>query len=212
MIAISKLWVLRMRGANKTPEEDIIRGLRSRNLKEVSIAIKQLYTDEWMALASRAVQSVSGKESDTEDVFQESLTAMIKNVQYGSFRQDSKLSTYFYEICRRQCMKSFSKYHTVEVNERIIDNTTPSLEKIWVEKEKQAEKKTLVEKLLTDLGQPCTNILKLRKKGYDFDEIAEAMGYGNPDSVRNQAARCRKKMRKLLQSDQTLYNRLKSLR
>lgn len=197
---------------NKKSETDILAGLRSNNSREQSATIRRLCTPEWTGMARKAVQSVGGREADVEDVFQESLAALVKNVMYGKFREESKLSTYFYEICRRKCMKMFQKNKFIAIDNITIEDTNPSLENLLMDKEEREEKRALVNQLLEELGEPCTSILKYRKLDFSYEEIAGELDYDNPDTVKNQASRCRRRMRKLILADPGIYKKLKVTR
>ena len=192
-------------------EMDILKGLRSSRDQELNAAIKKLYNPEWIGLARKAVKSAGGRDDDVEDIFQISLTALVKSVIIGRFQGDSKLSTYFYSICWRTAMKIDPKGKFTEIDEKMIQGSAPSPETLIMEKEKREEKKKLIDQVFDAMGEPNSSILKYRKRGYSYTEIAKEMGYDNSDTVKNQAARAREKLRKHLSSNPKLYKRLKDL-
>lgn len=195
----------------KEDETEILAGLRSLDKRTQNEAIKKLYNNAWINLAGKAVSSVGGKEADVEDIFQESLAALVKNVMKGRFRGDSKLSTYFYEICRRRAMGSFKKGNHGELNESMIKENSPSLEILIMDREQREELSHLVNKLLNELGEPCAGILKFRSLDYSYEEISEALDYGNPDTAKNQAGRCRKRLRENLNAKPEIVKKIKIL-
>lgn len=197
---------------SKIEEAQIIEGLRSRQEKLQNEAIKMLYSDIWMNLAKKAVISVGGNKEDTEDIFQESLAALVKNVMNGNFRGASKMSTYFFEICRRKTMSTLKMGYNAELVESNLAETSPSLEVSMMNQERKEELRSIVADLLGQLGEPCASILKFRNLNYSYEEIADILAYDNPDTAKNQAGRCRKRLRESITAKPDVFKKIKTLR
>ena len=67
------------------------------------------------------------------------------------------------------------------------------------ELEKRIEREDFVDRMVGDMKPPCSQILQMfyfdKKKG---EEIAEAMGYANTDTVKTQKYKCMQKLKPLL--------------
>lgn len=199
----------RMDKSEITVELEILSGLRSGSQRERAAAIRRLCTPEWEGLARRAVRSAGGRDADLEDIFQESLAALVKNVMIGRFQENSKLSTYFYEICRRRCLKAYRKKEFAELTEAMIGDVTPSLENLLIDREVREERKQLLNRIIEGLGEPCASILKFRKLEYSNEEIAEQLNR-SADTIKNQSSRCRKRMREIIESNPELLKKMRS--
>lgn len=197
---------------SNTSEETILKKLKAGTKKEIDDAFRLLYSKKWKGLARKAVLSTGGRESEVEDVFHDSLIILAKNVLADKFEGNSKLSTYFYGICRLRYLRYYSKTEIIDINKLKSQKTDLNLQDLLLGEIRNKELKGLIDKVINALGQPCSSILFYRKLGVSFVEIANELNYTNPDSVRNQAARCRKKMRDYLISNEELLNKIKKLR
>ena len=194
-------------------DETIINALQSQHRVERNHAITFLCKDaRWMAFARKAVFSAGGAEADVEDVFQESLTALVRNIMNGKFNGESKISTYFFRICQLRYLKKYKKKEfAVEKADTIIE-TQPSIENYIIEREKNQSLKLVMDQLLSQMGEVCRRMLLFSKLGYSMQAIAQEMAYTNIQSAKNQALRCRKELREMMEADPKLLQKIQSLR
>ena len=199
-----------MEPTTKKLEPDMIAGLQhgSREMRE---SIIRRLIDEWGGIALTIVRNANGNDADADDVFNESLAALIRNVMEGKFKGESKLSTYFYSICRLRYLKMKKPGAHLEINEETFGGLEPSLEHVLIDEERRREKVSIMNRVVNSLGEPCASILKYWSLGYSHEKTGELIGRST-DTVKNQAGRCRKRMRESIESDPVLYHKLKALR
>jgi RNA polymerase sigma factor (sigma-70 family) len=176
-------------------------------------ALEALCSPQWEALARKAVLAAGGPEMIVEDVFQESLTKLANNIMQGKFRGESKLSTYFYTICRRLYLKKYAEKPPPEGEEVWQeDEHVPSADLLLIDQETQARLSQVLEDILQRLSKTCAQLLTRIKQGLDYQTIAEELNYENKDVVKTQAMRCRRQMREFLTANPEWAQLIKSLR
>jgi RNA polymerase sigma factor (sigma-70 family) len=176
-------------------------------------ALEALCSPQWEALARKAVLAAGGPEMIVEDVFQESLAILANNIMQGKFRGESKLSTYFYTICRRLYLKKYSEKPPPEGEEAWPEEEhAPSADLLLIDQETQARLSQVLDDVFRHLSKTCAQLLTLIKQGLDYQTIAEECNYESKNVVRTQALRCRRQMREFLTANPEWAQLLKSLR
>lgn len=164
----------------------------------------------WRSAVGRLVQDLGGSEADSEDTFQEGLVIFIKNVRDKKFENRSQLMTYFLGICRNVYLQQFGNRRAHSLGEQ-PDLEEPPRESQIVEDERQATVVRLYKRVLDNLGDTCRQVIELVKLRYSMEEIAAAMAYTNVQSAKNQALRCREKMRNFIIETPGLREQIKSV-
>lgn len=179
-------------------ENDYLEGIMTNN----HFAIASLYRLHF-PIIEQFILSNSGNHHDARDVYQDSFTILIQNVRKNTFRQDSKLGTYLYSICRRQWLKELNRRRHVMVD---FQEVAPFIE---LEKEEDLEitnQELRFEKLdhaLVNLSDKCQNLIRrfyILKES--MDQIASALGYTNADNAKNQKYKCFKRLKSLYFANQ----------
>lgn len=166
-----------------------------RSLEE---AIGWLYHhSEFRKQTLKLVKNFGGTQEDAEDVFQEGLAALVMNIRKGSFKGDSKISTYFFKICK-YCW--YSKFDKKKKQQEIKDNiglsikTEDSPEDFFILTENQKELMATLGKL----GSICQKIISYWMAGFRMDEIAAKVGYKNANVVGKKKHHCMKALKALV--------------
>lgn len=135
-----------------------------------------------------------------KDVFHDALIVLYEKVVKGDFTLTCSIQTYLNSICRNQILVRLKKtekhsLYSEEYDERITD---------WYETDEsentsrmQAIGKAL--EMLKELGGKCYEIL--RRYFYEnnsMEKIAYELEYSNADNVKNQKARCQKRLKELV--------------
>lgn len=133
------------------------------------------------------------------DIFHDALIVFYEKITKDDFTLTCSIQTYLNSICRNQLLVRLKKdgkqfHYSEEYNDKITD---------WFEKDEQEDsgKMQAVTKaleLLKNLGGKCYEIL--RRFFYDnhsMAKIAFDLEYTNADNVKNQKARCQKKLKEL---------------
>ncbi len=135
-----------------------------------------------------------------QDIFHDAIIVLYEKVVKPDFVELScSIQTYLNSICRNQILVRFKKSgkhseYSEEYDERIDD---------WFENthdEKSEKMQATVSALdkLKDLGGKCYEIM--RRYFYEnqsMEKIAIEMEYTNADNVKNQKARCQKKLKEI---------------
>nr|WP_298923575.1 sigma-70 family RNA polymerase sigma factor [uncultured Allomuricauda sp.] len=139
----------------------------------------------------------SGNDDDALDVFQEAIIVFYKNVMAGKYELRSKISTYLFEVSKRQWLNQLNrrkKYEKQSDGVVVVD---------WGQEDDEIEftykgpslKKYLME-ALEKLGEPCKSLLETTIfLGMRMEDIAEKFDYSGPRSASQQKLRCLKKLR-----------------
>ena len=175
--------------------------------KSLEEAINWLYHQSGFQMqATKMVKNYGGSSEDAEDVFQEALTALTLNIRRGRFNGDSRISTYFYNICKNCWYSKFEK----KQKQTLISNTLEqpaegsySPEDLLILTENQA-KWTPV---LARLGHICQQILSLWMVGYNMTEIAEKVGYKNAGVVSKKKHGCVKDLKELASAEPEIFKK-----
>ena len=139
------------------------------------------------------------------DIYHDAVIICYEKIIENKFVLTASIQTYLNSICKNQLLKQLDKH---KLSTSILDSTTEQTD--WYEDAEISELKLKalnfsLEKLKS-LGGKCYEILK--KYFYDnlsMQKIAVDMGYTNAENVKNQKARCQKKLN---QFAITFYNKI----
>lgn len=149
-------------------------------------------------MIKRFILKNKGCTADAEDIFQEALLILYRNVQSDEFNLTCKLSTFIFKICRNLWNKelrrrkfSYMSYYEKEdlVDEISFDSQT----------EKQMIKIYL--KHIKKLSQSCQKILLLHFENRSIDEIMNVMGYKVRQTALDKKFRCKKLLIDAIKAD-----------
>lgn len=152
-------------------------------------------------LRHRVIQFVkanSGNEQDGQDMFHEGIIVLDRNLRTGKFRGESSLDGYLYSICRFQWMNQIRKNTRVDLQEdntQLDETVTDNPESLSMD----AEKKAILERVLTQLGERCQKILSLWKLNYSMQEIADQLGFSSAAMATKNKYKCHKSLLKFLE-------------
>ncbi|MBC7776741.1 MAG: sigma-70 family RNA polymerase sigma factor [Phycisphaerae bacterium] len=142
------------------------------------------------------------RQLDDEDLltaYNSAIIAVRKQILNNAFRGESALATYLQKIFSNRCidiLRTKSSNRTVPM-EHIPDAPDESQDLLsrWV-REEQLE---MVREKLKHLGGVCEKILHLSEYlDYTAQQIAEAIGFSNANSVNSKKYSCLQKLRELM--------------
>ncbi len=134
------------------------------------------------------------------DIYHEAIIYFREKVLSGNFTLTCSIQTYLNSICRNQILvrlKRSEKHsqYSEEFDERITDWYEP--EEIESTDRMNAILKGL--EMLKSLGGKCYEILKrFFYENNSMEKIAYDLEYSNADNVKNQKARCQKKLKEIV--------------
>lgn len=147
-----------------------------------------LYKDHYTMIRNYVLKN-SGDEGMVDDILQESVIAVWKNVNKKDFLLQSKLSTYVMAIAKNLWFKELKKktrFKLVDESEKLNE---PS------EEQKQNFDHSIIVQLVKEMDETCRKLLSY----FYFDElenkvIAEKLGFANTDTVKSKKYQCFKKL------------------
>ena len=172
----------------KNTEKELINGIKQND----SSTIRRIYKSEFNRIKSM-VTGFRNIQLEPEDIFQEGLTRAIINVRNGSYKGESKFSTYLYGICRNLCLKEYNrkKPYLIEKFEEQGETVEPD----------NFDLIHLILKVKRELNEDCISILNLRfglnneqEDGMRFEEIAKKLGI-DAANARQRFKRCMDKIK-----------------
>jgi RNA polymerase sigma factor (sigma-70 family) len=135
-----------------------------------------------------------------KDIYQDAVIVFYEKALSKSFILSSSIQTYLNSICYNQVITRFKKdSKNTQISEEINPNT-----KDWFDKDEHEDNEkqfTSLEKALAKLKEAGGNCYEILQRFFFLKqsniEIAKEMDYSNADNVKNQKARCQKRLKEL---------------
>lgn len=157
---------------------------------------------------SKGLQKLGAEQDQTKDIFQEGVLIFYHQAQKNDFELSCQPSTYLFGICQnifRNKKRKEDKQNTLSNTDFLIEVSDTNLENQQYNQEndiyKSEEAISVLRKILTQLGQPCKNLLT----GYYVDkfsmkELAKKLGYNSDATAKAQKYKCLQRAKKLAQN------------
>lgn len=146
-----------------------------------------------------------GDLANAEDVFQECLILLDRNIRENIFERNGSIKTYFFGIVKQYWFNQKRKMNKV-INQEIPETQDFSYDiegSLYYE-----EKKDLINEILTQIGGKCRQILSLYKLSLSNTEIAAELGLSSPEMAKKYTYRCREKFKAFVLKRSHLINLL----
>lgn len=142
------------------------------------------------------LKSKGAVEEEAEDCFFEGLSAMVINIRAGKFNKESSLETYLFSICKMIWYKKFKRMVTHQnwADQYDMDETVAGAEIKMIGEELQKG----LALLMGRLKDKCSEVLHLWSLSYSMTEIADTLGYANPQVAMNKKNKCLSELKNLL--------------
>lgn len=163
--------------------------------------IKYVYK-EFFPTIKFLIKKNTGIDEDAEDIFQESLLIILKNVQKDDFYLTCTFLTYLYSISRNLWMQR------LKLKRKTSDNFE-LLEKFMDIPESATKEMADIEQLryhlykehFNAMEKDCQRILLLSLQKYSSKEIADTMGYGSENYAKTKKYNCKERLKKAIMDD-----------
>ncbi len=169
-------------------DTEILESIRQGDEKVLKVLYKQNYS-----MVRKYVIENSGTLDDVDDVLQDGIIALWKNVSKRDFDLQVKLSTYFMSIVKNTWLKQLRKNKKVDVadtHEMAANMSVPAAS--------SGIDLQIIRSLLNEIGETCGNILGLFYfDGLDNKSIAERLEFSNTDVVKAKKYQCLKRLKVL---------------
>ena len=143
----------------------------------------------------KLILSKGGTKADANDVFQESLIILNRNLEKTDFNLTSSFYTYLYSVSRfvwKDTQKQFSKQELHDLKPEEVSIFHSVLEE---------QKYQFAEKAFRELGERCQQLLqRFYLKKMSFKDIAEIMQFKSEKIAKNQKYKCLQKAKDIFRT------------
>jgi len=144
---------------------------------------------------------VSAEQSDAEDLLHDALYILIKKITDGNFKLTSKLSSYFYAICKNLLkVKLNKKLHELEYrNSQMNEMVEVKEESQDLLLDKNLHKQAF-DYYFKKLSKSCQDVLSLYWLEYSVSQISEKLGF-TKNYIMKRKYECKNKLIKLVKEN-----------
>lgn len=134
----------------------------------------------------------SGDEQQAEDIFHDIIIKLIVKVRKNELPESTNVKAYVFTACKNAWLTKAKRDQKINYSDEIRDESkAESLEQGYLDSEKQQ----MMEEMLTSLGEPCKELLKLTfYLDHSLKEAAKILGLSGADVARTYQYRCKKKL------------------
>lgn len=186
--------------------DDIIHAIhKGEDRKLLDFLYKKIYPK-----VRRYVTGNSGNEPDSEDVFQEAILVLYKQVADDKYNNILDFEGFLMGVSKNIWInkaRKMSRFEDREFNDELVGKETfDPLIKLIME-----EKWTAFDKLFNQLGEKCRELLTYSVyEKLSMEEIAVKMNFTNANTAKTNNYRCKQKLTELVMENQELANLLQS--
>lgn len=171
-------------------ETELLQLLQS---KKPDKALRKLY--QYFPTVKSFIKKNGGNTSDAEDLFQEALVILVKNVQKPDFVLSAALTTYLFSICKYIWKQELIRRNKTSETE-LLETDSASVEEEWIQHQEEKQKNATALKALEQLGKRCWDLLKgFYYEQQDMKQLAEAFGFKSEKVAKNEKYKCLEKAR-----------------
>jgi RNA polymerase sigma factor (sigma-70 family) len=163
-------------------------------------ALHRIYTDSNIREKIIAmIANNNGNQQDGEDMVQEAIIVMDKNIREGRYRTEGNLQSYLFAIGKYLWMNQLRK------KKPMLKGSFTDLE-VAGDPDKpdhfllDEERKMKLQALLSRLGKRCHEILSLWQLSFSMEEIAVRMKLNDASTARKAKYDCQQQLIKLIQN------------
>ncbi|OYW19059.1 MAG: RNA polymerase subunit sigma-70 [Sphingobacteriales bacterium 12-47-4] len=159
-------------------------------------AVESIYRENYNTIQTLVINN-NGNSDDAKDLFQEAMIVLYEKAKTGQFELNCQLKTYLYSVCRRLWLKRLQQVNRYSGELDNVNEVVP-VEEDLEEHERRNEEFRLMEKAITNLGEPCKSLIEafyIQKR--NMQEIASSFGYTNADNAKNQKYKCLMRLKKI---------------
>ena len=174
--------------------------LISRLQKGDKSALEEVYKKYRSGFLNWITYAHKCSDEEAVDIFQYSIISFYENVVDGAIEEmnDAGIKTYLYSIGKNKLLADTRRKAKISYQEELEDVEVEVLNP----NEEADDRRRFLERILTELGEPCSQILKLFYfNNLSNDEIAEIMCYKNGNTVKNLKYKCLQRIKKELNRD-----------
>jgi RNA polymerase sigma factor (sigma-70 family) len=173
-------------------EKALLQGLARSDKK----AVETIYRENYNMIQGLVINN-NGSAEEAKDIFQEAMIVLYEKVRSGTFELNCQIKTYVYSVCRRLWLKRLQQLNRYSSEPAGPEAAVPVEEEIEEHEKRNAEFE-MMDKAISNLGEPCRSLLEayyLQKRS--MQEIAANFGYTNADNAKTQKYKCLMRLKKI---------------
>jgi RNA polymerase sigma factor (sigma-70 family) len=172
-------------------------------------ALSKIYLDSGIKQKLTSMISKNhGNTQDGEDLYQEAVIVLDRNIRDGVFKLEGSLTSYLYSIGKYLWMNHLRK-KSLTLKENFSDHemisTALQPDNIMIDD----QRKSYLKATLGKLGKRCQGILELWQLSYSMEEIAVKMGLHDASIARKAKYDCQQQLIKLVNENPLTKHELK---
>ena len=201
-----------MRKKNSFSDQEIIEAIQqNKNIDPYILYLYEINFDSVLTF----VRKNKGTQQDAEDVFQDTMMAVIKAIREKGYRGEASLKTFIYSISKNLWSNKVRKQ-----DKELLRDTKFYIKSVQIEPPvniliEEVETQNQLYMILDQLGEVCKKILiYFYYENLSIRTILEKLDYQeykNEQTVRNKKSKCMKHLSELIGSNMRLKNHLKKL-
>ena len=134
----------------------------------------------------------SGDKQQAEDLFHDAVIKMIVKVRNNDIEEDTNAKAYLFTMAKNSWITKAKRDQKVELTSDVAIYETENTSSIDILSD---EKSSLMDEMLTTLGETCKELLKLTfYMDYSLKEAADRMGLSGAEVAKTYQYRCKKKL------------------
>ncbi len=178
-------------------DQAIVEGIRQKD----GGVLKYIYAQCFPSV-SYLVRSNSGNEDDVQDVFQDAMVILYKNISEGNFELHCSFQTYLYSVCKRLWMKKLQAKQKQEVS---LSNFAATVELSEINLiaiyDVEEEKFRAYQKHFLRLPVECQKLLRLFVSKVSLRDIAAQMGFKSEKYAKLRKFLCKEELKRNVLND-----------
>lgn len=184
-------------GMRTIPDSLLMKGLKEQSAS----SILQIYK-EYLPIARSIVEKNSGSQQDAEDVFQDSLVILYKQINENEILLNCSLKTYFYSICFNIWRQRLDRKWRIKLEDDMAEEPDELYDILKGEiKEEELEKKRLFHGHFLSLPSQCQQLLLLFLHETPLRDIAMRLGLKNEEYAKTRKYMCKNMLRSKIIQD-----------
>ncbi len=169
--------------------------------------IKEIY-QKYSKEVLNFVKKNNGNEQDADDLFQESLMAIIRRARKGDFVLTVPFGGYFYYIYKAKWLDKLRIMGKEQVIKEETGRCNDDSQTIAIGTTLNEDRLALYKKHFEQLTESCRQLLRLTFEKLPRKQIMERLDYASENTVNQRVHRCRGNLQKLIKQDKN-YDRLR---
>lgn len=148
------------------------------------------------------VTRYGGNIADADDLYHDTFIAFDQFIRMGRYRGEAALKTVFCSIAKWQWVNARRRMAKTEHRDEWPETAADWPENEWYTRERAS----VLNQLLTTLGDKCKKLLTMYQLNYTMKETASEMGYASDQVAMNETSGCRKKLKTMIEKSTELMD------